>query len=95
LTGYAHNHPASAGSLLAEWTSMARSERLTSTRDTLLASSRRQRFDLALGKALRRQRPAAAQIFASLVFDLSYFYAIVADSTRAFSTSSPNQDIRF
>src|SRR6266436_1302397 len=31
------------------------------------------------GKALRRQRPAAAQIFASLVFDLSYFYAIVAD----------------
>jgi hypothetical protein len=28
---------------------MARSERLTSTRDTLLASSRRQRFDLALG----------------------------------------------
>jgi hypothetical protein len=41
--------PASAGSLLAEWTSMARSERSTSTRDTLLASSRRQRFDLALG----------------------------------------------
>jgi hypothetical protein len=49
LTGYALNHPASAGSLLAEWTSMARSERLTSTRDALLASSRGQRFDLALG----------------------------------------------
>src|SRR6267154_1305328 len=32
------------------------------------------------GKALRRQRPAAARIFARLVFDLSYFYAIVADS---------------
>src|SRR5713101_5095978 len=36
-------------------------------------------YPLYGGKALRRQRPAAAQIFASLVFDLSHFYATVAD----------------
>jgi hypothetical protein len=42
-----------------------------------------------------RPTTSSAQIFASLVFDLFHFTPSSPISARAFSTSSPNQDIRF
>jgi hypothetical protein len=42
-----------------------------------------------------RLTTSSAQIFASLVFDRPIFTPSSPISTRAFSSSSPNQDIRF